>query len=285
MSRQFQLALLQMHVEGGNKQRNLRRAERLLAEAASSGANVAVLPEAMDLGWTHPSCNTQAEAIPEGETCRRLRRAAEKHRMYVCSGLVEKAGGKVFNSAVLIDPQGQLRLLHRKLNELEIGHWYYEQGDRLGVCHTDLGTFGLMICADGFARDRVLSRALCYMGADIILSPSAWAVPAEHDNRKDPYGQTWRNAYGPVAREFSVWIAGVSNVGPIVAGPWAGWKCIGCSLVVGPDGKQVVQGPYGVDAETIVHVPVSLVDRPARGNGWLKHWQTQAATAQGSSFQ
>ena len=43
---------------------------------ADEGATVVVLPEAMTLGWTHPSARTEAEAIPGGETCTVLRDAA-----------------------------------------------------------------------------------------------------------------------------------------------------------------------------------------------------------------
>ena len=112
----------------------------------------------------------------------------KREPIYVCSGLTERSGGDIHNSAVLIDKDGNILCRHRKLNELEIGHAYYALGDRLNVCQTELGTIGLMICADGFAKDRVLARSLCYMGADIILSPCAWAVPADHDNVQDPYG-------------------------------------------------------------------------------------------------
>ena len=138
------------------------------------------------------------------------------------------------------------------------------------VAHTTLGTFGVMICADAFARDQMIGRMLGLMGADIILSPCAWAVPADHDNSREPYGQLWRDNYGPVARDFRIWIAGVSNVGWLDDGPWRGRKCIGCSLVVGPDGQEVSSGPYGVDAETILYAEVKLEPRPARGDAWQK---------------
>lgn len=268
----FRLALAQMNVLGGEKERNVSRAEAMVGEAVAHGAECVVLPEAMDLGWTHPAALTDAEPIPSGSVSRRLARAAREHGVYLCSGLVERDGDRVYNAAVLIDPQGDVILKHRKLNELEIGHPYYDQGDRLGVCRTELGTVGLMICADGFAQDRVLSRALGYMGADIILSPSAWAVAKEHDNRKEPYGETWRQAYIPVARDFSLWIAGVSNVGWVTGGPWEGRKCIGCSLVIDPSGTEVLQGPYGADAEALLYVDVEPQARPARGCGWVEHW-------------
>lgn len=272
----FTLALLQMRVEGGEPAHNLQRAEALLAEAAAHGAQCALLPEAMDLGWTDPSCRHAAEPIPTGGPCRRLAAAARTHGLYVCAGLSERDGDRVYNAAVIIDPAGQVILKHRKLNELEIGHPYYAQGDRLNVCHTPLGTLGLLICADGLARDRVLAQALGYMGADVILSPSAWAVEADHDNRKQPYGALWRAAYTPVARDFAIWIASVSNVGWIRAGPWQGRQCIGCSQVVAPTGDEVLHGPYGVDAETILYVTITTQERPARGGAWMAHWAAQA---------
>jgi predicted amidohydrolase len=269
----FTLALIQMSVEGGNRAGNLAHAAERVRMAAENGARVVLLPEAMDLGWTHPSALSAAEPIPDGETFQALSALAREHHVYLCSGLVEKTAEAIYNAAVLIDPQGTLLLLHRKLNELEIGHPYYAQGDRLQVCATELGTIGLMICADAFARDRVLTRALGYMGADLILSPSSWAVPADHDNIREPYGGLWQSLYSSVAREFSLWIAGASNVGLLTAGPWQGWNCIGCSQVVAPTGETVVLGPYGAEADTILYVPIEPVARPARGCGWDRYWQ------------
>ena len=106
----------------------------------------------------------------------------------------------------------------------------------------------------------------------IILSPCAWAVPADHDPAREPYGQLWRDNYGPVAQDFRLWIAGASNVGWITGGPWAGRKCIGCSLLVGPDGQQVLMGPYGVEADVILHADIQLVPRPAQGDGWGRRY-------------
>jgi hypothetical protein len=71
-----------------------------------------------------------------------------------------------------------------------------------------------------------------------------------------------------VAKEFRLTIVGVSNVGAITSGPWAGRKCIGCSLVVGPAGEKLLQSPYGEKAETIEYVDLELKPAPARGTGW-----------------
>lgn len=269
------LAMVQMRVEGGERDANLARAAEQVALAAQAGAQLIVLPEAMDVGWTHPSARELAEPIPEGITVAALRAWARSHRVWICSGVTERAGSAVYNAAVLLNADGEVVLHHRKLNELEIGHPFYDGGDRLGVVATPWGTVGLMICADAFARDQVITRTLGYMGAQLILSPCAWAVPADHDQAREPYGQLWRDNYGPVARDFRMWIAGVSNVGPLTAGPWAGRRCIGCSLLVGPDGEPVLTGPYGETAEAILHASIQLERRPARGDGWSRQWAGQ----------
>ncbi len=268
----FKLALAQMRVDGGCKATNVQRALTRIAAAAKEGAHLVLLPEAFDLGWTHPAAAADAEPIPEGSVCEQLGEAARQHSLYVCAGLIERRGPRIYNAAVLIGPDGSVLLHHRKLNELEIGHGFYAQGDGLAVASTPLATFGLMICADAFARGQSVSRVLGLMGADVILSPCSWAVPADHDQAATPYGRLWLDNYQPVARDFELWIAGVSNVGWLAAGPWAGRKCIGCSLVIGPDGESVASGPYGPEADIILYVEITPAPRPARGDGWETHW-------------
>jgi len=94
----------------------------------------------------------------------------------------------------------------------------------------------------------------------------------KENNAKEPYGQLWLDNYCPVAGDFRLWIAGVSNVGWLEDGPWKGHKCIGCSLVIGPDGRKVLMGPYGADSEAILYTDINLEPRPARGDGWERLW-------------
>jgi len=252
----MKLAIIQMMVEPGHKDSNLGRAEQRIAEAAAKGAHVILLPEAMPLGWTHPSARTHADTVPGGESCLRLQQAARSHGVFICAGVIERAANLIFNAAVLFSPAGDVILHHRKIHELDIAHDLYLRGDRLSVADTSFGRVGMMICADGFAPGQCISRTLGLMGAQIILSPCAWAVPAGHDNIRDPYGQLWLDNYSPVAREFEMVIAGASNVGPITAGPWQGRKCIGNSLVIGRHGQEIARGPYGETAEAILIVQI-----------------------------
>ena len=80
-----------------------------------------------------------------------------------------------------------IRLHHRKINELDIGLELYSVGDRLGVvAETELGTIGLSICADNFGNSLAIGHVLARNGGRSSLSPSAWAVDADHDNAREP---------------------------------------------------------------------------------------------------
>ena len=98
-------------------------------------------------------------------------------------------------------------------------------------------------------------------------------MPPDHNNISEPYGELWRSCYKPVAAEFEMWIVGVSNVGLVSEGPWKDWYCIGCSLAIDAEGKEVLQALYGKDADTIIYVDVQTRPRPARGTSWRKYWE------------
>ena len=100
--------MVQMLVEGGAAERNLQRATQYIDEAASNGADIVLLPECLDLDWTHPSCLHNASPIPGGEPYQYLAAQAERFGVTVCAGLSERDGDQVFNTAVLIDQRGKL---------------------------------------------------------------------------------------------------------------------------------------------------------------------------------
>ena len=247
----------QMLVVGGQPEANLDRADRFIRDAATQGCRLIVLPECLDLGWTDSSAKRLAQPIP-GPYSQRLAHSAKETGLFVVAGLVERAGDKLYNAAVLIDPHGQMLLVHRKINELEIAHDLYSIGDRLAVAHTELGTLGINICADNFPKSLAIGHVLARMGAQLLLSPSAWAVDADHDNQIEPYGELWRSAYGELGRLYELPVVGVSNVGWLTDGPWKGRKAIGCSLATDHRGERLAEGPYGEASEALIVVEVEL---------------------------
>jgi len=260
----LRLAMAQMRVEWGAPGSNLAHACDLVAEGAAQGCELVLLPECLDIGWTHPDTCALAEPVP-GPRSRMLAAAAQRHAVWVVAGLTEATPGATYNCAVMISPEGELVLKHRKINVLEIAMPWYAVGDRLGVAQTPWGRVGVDICADNFANSLVLGRSLGRMGARCILSPCAWAVDADHDNEADPYGEPWRASYSDLAREFDMPVVGVSNVGWIGGGPWQGRKCIGCSLAVARTGEVITWGPYGADAEAVTAIELELTPAAALG--------------------
>jgi predicted amidohydrolase len=251
------IGMAQILVVGGRPEENLARAVAAIGAAAEKGCRLVLLPECLDLGWTDPSARDLAQPIP-GRHSQQLCEAARRSRIYVVAGLVERAGDKLYNAAVLIDPRGEILHVHRKINELDIAHDLYAIGDRLGVVETDLGTLGVSICADNFPNSLAIAHVLARMGAEILLSPSAWAVDADHDNtRGERYGERWRRAYGELGRLYDLPVVGVSCVGWITGGPWKGRKTIGCSLATNHRGEILAEGPYGDSAEALLVVEVT----------------------------
>lgn len=260
----LKLAMGQMLVEGGQVSQNLKRANTMIRRAAEAGCRVVVLPECLDIGWTDPAARALAQPIP-GPHSDLLSRAARQNQIFAVAGLTERAGDRIYNAAVLISPEGDILLKHRKINIMDIAQDLYATGDCLAVAKTSLGTIGVNICADNFPNSLVLGHSLARMGAQILLSPSAWAMEPNHDNSQEPYGELWKNAYTTLARLYDMTVVGVSNVGRLRGGPWQGYKCIGCSLAVGPSGRILAQGPYGDAAEHLIAITVELVDRTATG--------------------
>jgi len=260
-TRTVRVGMAQMLVRSGAPEENLARAARFVERAQAERCDVVVLPECLDLGWTHPGARTQAQPIP-GPTSAVLAEAARRNGIWVAAGLTERDGDHLYNTSILLDDQGRLVLRHHKINELDIAWDLYTRGTSLAVADTPFGRVGITICADNSPASVELGLALGTMGAQLILSPCAWAVPADYDNEREPYGRDiWDKAYRQLTTERALAVVGVSNVGRLESGPWAGRLCIGSSLAMGPGGRVLARAPYGTAAETLLPVEVPLSSR------------------------
>ncbi len=258
----MRIAMAQMLVEGGRLEANLERAEGCVLAAHLGGAQVVVLPECLDLGWMHDSARARAEPIP-GATVDALRRWAHRHRIVVVAGITERAGEELYNAAVVIDADGLIARKHRKLNELDIGQSALPLWAAISRSQrASIKRIGLAICADLSPGANDIGRALALMRAQVILSPAGWFVPPDHDAKRTPYGAMWRESYGAISKRFGVPVVGVSSVGTLDCGPWAGWKGIGCSIAYDHTGECAAELPYGVTAEALRNV--ELAPAPTR---------------------
>lgn len=149
--------------------------ESLVADAAQQDADLVVLPETITCTGNGLSYADAAEPIP-GPSTDYFGKLAKKHNVYLVAGLVERDAPLVYNTGVLIGPDGNLIGKYRKValprTEIEAG---VAPGDEYPVFDTPLGKIGIMICYDGFFPE--VARQLSLRGAEIIAFPVAGCNP------------------------------------------------------------------------------------------------------------
>lgn len=261
----LKIGLGQLLVEGGEPDRNLERAVAMIKEAAQNKCDIILLPETFDFAWTHPSALTEAQPIP-GPYSNILCEEAKKQGIFVCAGLTEKLGEKIYNTAVFIDNTGEILLKYHKINLLAVEQPFYAIGNTLNVIDTKFGTIGVNICADNYMDGLPIGHTLARMGAQLILSPSSWTVDYSINEEHDPYQEKWIKPYSILAQLYDMVIIGTTCVGYIVGGPYEGKKSIGCSLAVNKDGI-VAQGKFNEFAGELIIAEINIPQRQVKGTG------------------
>ena len=257
----MKIGMAQLLVEGGEPERNLQRAEKLIRDAAFQKCDLVLLPETLDLAWTHPSAFTEAEPIP-GKFSDFFCRLAAELNIWLCVGLTEKEKEKRFNAAVLINNEGKIIHVYRKINLLEVEFPFYQIGKAISVVETPFGNIGINICADNYIYSIHNAHMLARMEAQIILSPSSWTVDHFITEEADPYKDKWIKPLTEIAKLYDIPFVSVTSVGYIVGGPYEGKKMIGCSLAVNKEGI-IAQGEFNEFAGDL-----KVVDVPLKSLKW-----------------
>lgn len=243
----YTVAMMQIRVIPNALEKNLEHMKQSLKLAKN--ADIALFPECCDLGWASASSSDLAQPIPGGTTVQFIQEMAKEFHIYIVAGITEREHGKIFNTAVLISNTGEFLGKYRKINLVQNVEQMYEIGDRIRIYHTPLGKIGINICADNLMSSIMIGESMAKMGANLILSPSSWAVPPEKLNNE--YGKEWIDSFTYLSQKYNINIVSVSNVGPVIDGTWRGWSCIGNSIAVSDNGKKVLTLSYGEEAEEI----------------------------------
>jgi deaminated glutathione amidase len=168
-----------------DKTRNLEVAERLVREAAADGAELVCLPEKWNLLGGSEALLEGAEPL-EGPTLSATRAWARELGIHLLAGsIAERVEGRerLFNTSVLIGPQGDDLATYRKIHMFDVeveGVAYRESEHEEGgeeIVSAPLGDaeVGLTVCYD--LRFPELYRILALRGACIITVPSAFTAP------------------------------------------------------------------------------------------------------------
>jgi len=265
MIKKIKIGLGQLLVEGGEPKRNFERAERMIMEASSHKCDLILLPECMDLGWTHPSALKEAKTIP-GVFSDIICEYAKKYNIYICCGLTEKDSkeNKVYNSSIITNNLGDILIKYRKINVLSEALNFYSIGKHLSVISTPFGNFGLNICSDNYIDSLDIGYVLSRMGAQIIFSPSSWTVDYNITEENEPYGDKWLKPYRLLAETFDLVVVSTTSVGYLVGGPFEGRKMVGCSLAINKDGV-IFKGKFNEIAGELGIVEINVPKNKIKG--------------------
>jgi N-carbamoylputrescine amidase len=216
----FTVGLVQMHCTP-DPDDNLRRASQFVRDAARQGAQVVCLPE---LFKTQYFCQREdaalfdlAEPIP-GPSTEILCKVAQEAKVALIASLFEKrALGVYHNTAVMIDSDGKILGLYRKMHipddPLYYEKFYFTPGD-LGfkAFDTQFGRVGTLICWDQWYPEGARLTAL--QGAEVLFYPTAigW-----HPAEKEQFGKAQHDAWRTIQRAHAIangiYVAVVNRVG------------------------------------------------------------------------
>jgi N-carbamoylputrescine amidase len=279
----FRIGLVQISATPDPEQ-NLERAIEGLGGAAGKGAQIVCLPE---LFQTQYFCQREdaalfdlAEPIP-GPATMKLAEAANKFRIVVIGSLFEKrAPGVYHNTAVMIDADGSLRGIYRKMHipddPLYYEKFYFTPGD-LGfkAFDTQVGRVGTLVCWDQWYPEGARLTAL--QGAQVLFYPTAigW-----HPDEKETFGAAQYDAWQTIQRAHAiangVYVAVVNRVGfeqGDIRGnkaPGKGLEFWGGSFIADPFGRVVAKASHEKEDILLAEVDLCLIENTRRNWPFLR---------------
>jgi len=245
MPDRIRIACVQM-TSRADKSANLEKAERLVAQAAATGADVVVLPEKWNAIGDAAVYHATAEPLDGGESVAAMSGWARTHGItWVGGSIAERREGreKLSNTSLVFDPEGQLVATYRKIHlfDVEVGGVVYreseaeEPGDEPVVAEVEDWSIGLSICYD--IRFPELYRILTLEGAELVTVPAHFTTPTGKDH--------WHVLMRARAIENQLYVAAAAQIGETLPGKPA----YGRSLIADPWGVVVAQAP---DEETVI---------------------------------
>lgn len=257
------LGLLQ-HACSADPKANLKKTLALAEKAAKQGAQIICTQE---LFRSQYFCQAEdhkyfdlAEPIP-GPSSQAFQKIAKKYGVVIVASLFEKrASGLYHNTAVIIDADGKLLGIYRKMHipddPLFYEKFYFTPGDTgFKAWDTKFGKIGVLICWDQWYPEG--ARLTAMQGAEILFYPTAigW-----HPSEKAEYGVNQHGAWETIQRSHAVangcYVAATNRIGleqPIGGDGLEFW---GQSFVAGTSGQILAKASS--DKEEILLVPVEL---------------------------
>ncbi len=270
----FTVGLIQM-TSGTNPKENLEKAVHHIQEASTEGADIVCLQELFLSPYfcqeEDPKHFDLAEAIPGPTTEKMCHVAKQTNTVLVVPLFERRAAGLYHNSAAVIDADGILLGVYRKMHIPEdpayCEKFYFTPGD-LGfpVFDTRVGKIATLICWDQWYPEGARLAALG--GANIVFYPTAigW-----HPSEKEDHGTAQREAWTTVQRGHAIsngiYVAAVNRIGLEKLDPESnGIEFWGSSFLSDPQGVLIAKGSS--DNEEILLSEVDLAHLEDHRRNW-----------------
>jgi N-carbamoylputrescine amidase len=272
----FKIGLVQMSCSTSADE-NLSKAIARIREAASRGAEIVCLQELFRSQYFCREENAElfelAEPIP-GPSTEALSSVAKELRVAVVASLFEKrAQGLYHNTAAIIDADGSLAGVYRKMHipddPLYFEKFYFTPGD-LGFQNfeTEYSRIGVLVCWDQWYPEGARITAL--QGANVLFYPTAigW-----HPSEKAEYGEAQLDAWKTIQRAHAiangVFVAAVNRVG-FEGPPDHGLEFWGNSFVADPFGRVIAQANATEEQTLVVTCDPKAMDEVRRNWPFLR---------------
>ncbi len=147
MGHKIRVSAIQMDAFPATVSERLDRAENLVSEAASSGAELIVLPELFNTGYQYDDANYKLAEPIDGQTMGWMNETAKRNRIYLAGSFLLRDGCEIYNTAFLVAPDGNYWRYDKQFP------WFHERayfraGAAPQVAQTELGDIGMLICWD-----------------------------------------------------------------------------------------------------------------------------------------
>lgn len=256
--REITVATVQMKPGLGEIEDNLVKMSDMVSKIASQQkVDLILFPELVTSGYELGVKFTQVAQIVPGPTVNLMAQRAQQLGVYIGFGMVtkEKVESIIYNTAVLIGPDGELIGEYRKTHLKGEERMAFREGYKLPIFETEFGVVGMMLGWD-LAFPEV-SRSLVLDGAELLCCLGCW----EKEDTDE-----WQTLLKARAYENAVFVAGANRVGDDVTLSFGGH-----SMIVGPRGKVYASlpGEESVEGE-LEKVPAGGPDGAAPsadGNG------------------
>ena len=248
---QVRLAVAQITGHPLDPERNREMTVSIVRGAAADGAQLVILPELIIPGYVMDAEGLARCAEPaDGPSFAAWYRLAREHDLYICGGICERVGERLYNTAILIGPQG-IALHYRKLHLFAAEKDIFAPGDLgLPIGETALGRIGICVCYD--LRFIEVVRSFALRNAQLIAVPTAWVTGFD----REPWD---RDGWCPQARAAAVqanlsqiFIACASQVGAD-----ANLRFLGSSVLISPYGEALI-GPLSGQTQEVAQATLDL---------------------------